>query len=84
MGTALFNEFSDDYIVGEFNEIPWQKIGDRGYYGPGGPGKRLGGPDDWPIRFCAVSVLACTWFPKVFVAYPPVIAYPYCISLRAT
>ena len=70
MGTAGFNAFSDDYIVGKFNEISWQKIGDNGHYGPGNPGKRLAGLDDRPIRFCAALVLACTWLLKIFVAYP--------------
>ena len=42
-------------IVGEFNEIPWKKIGDKDHYGPGIPGKRLAGLDDLPNRFCAVG-----------------------------
>ena len=70
MGIAYFNAFSDGYLVGEFNEIPWQKMGDKGHHGPGNPGKRLAGLDDGPIIFCAVPVLACTWLPKIFVAYP--------------
>ena len=70
MGIAYFNAFSDGYLVGEFNEIPWQKMGDKGHQGPGNPGKRLAWLDDWPIIFCAVPVLACTWLPKIFVAYP--------------
>ena len=57
-------------IVGEFNEIPWKKIGDKDHYGPGIPGKSLAGLDDLPNRFCAVSVWACTWLLKICVAYP--------------
>ena len=69
MGNAYFNAFSDGYKVGEFNEIPWQKMGVKGNYGPGNPGKRLAGLDDGSIRFCAVAVLACTRLLKIFVAY---------------
>ena len=63
MGIAYFNALSDGYIVGEFNEIPWQKRGDWGHHGPGNPGKRLAGLGDEPIIFCAVPVLACSWLP---------------------
>ena len=67
MGIAYFNAFSDDgYLVGELNEIPWQKMGDKGHHGPGNHGKRLAGLDDGPIIFCAVPVLACTWLPIFF------------------
>ena len=51
MGTAYFNAFSDGYVVGEFNGIPWQKTGHKGHYGFGNPGKRLAGLDDGPNRF---------------------------------
>ena len=72
MGTVSFNSFSDGYIyiciVGEFNEIPRRKIGDKDHYGPGVPVKRLAGVDDLPNIFCAVSVLACTWLLKICVA----------------
>ena len=53
MGIAYFSAFSDGYLVGEFNEIPWQKMGDKGHHGPGNPGKRLACLDDGPIRFYA-------------------------------
>ena len=46
MGTAYFNAFSDGYIDGKFNEIPWQKMGDDGHYGSCNPGRRLAGLDD--------------------------------------
>ena len=70
MGIAYFTAFSDGYLVDEFNEISWQKMGNKGHREPGNPGQRLAGLDDGPIIFCAVSVLACTWLPKTFVAYP--------------
>ena len=68
MGTAYFNAFSDDCIVGEFNEIPWQRMGDKGHYDLN-PGRSLAGLDEGLIIFCAVPVLACTWLLKIFVAY---------------
>ena len=69
MGIAYFSAFSDGYLVGEFTEIPWHKMGDKGHHGPGNPGQRLAGLDDGPIRFCAVPGLACNWLLKIFVAY---------------
>ena len=63
MGIFYFNAFSDGYIVGDFSEIPWQKMGDKGHYGPGNPGKRI---EDGPIRFSAAPVLACPWLLKMF------------------
>ena len=70
MGTAYayFNAFSDGYIVGEFNEIPRQRMPDKGHYDLN-PGRWLAGLDDGLIRFCAVPVLARTWLLKIFVAY---------------
>ena len=62
--------FSAEHCMVEFNEIPWQKMGDKGYYGSGNPGRRLAGIDDRPIRFWAVPVSACTWLLKIFVAHP--------------
>ena len=53
MGTAYFNAFSDAYIVSEFNEITWQKIGDNSHYGRSSPGKRLAGLNDGLVRFGA-------------------------------
>ena len=76
VGTAYFNAFSDGYIVGEFNEIPWQEMGDKDHYGPGNPGKRLPELDDRPIRLCAAPVLVCTWLLKTSVAYPLVSERP--------
>ena len=70
MGIAYFSALSDVYLVGVFNEIPFQKIGDKGHHGPGYPGNRLAGLGDGPNIFCAVPVLACTWLLKANVAYP--------------
>ena len=67
MGTVYFNAFSDGNIVGEFYEISWQKMGDKGHYRPGNLGKKLAGLDDRPIRFCAALVLACTWFLRILM-----------------
>ena len=68
MGIACFNVFSDGCMVGEFNEIPWQRMGDKDHHDLN-PGRRLAGLDDGLIRFCALPVLACTWLLKIFVAY---------------
>ena len=57
-------------VAGEFNEIPWQKMGGKGHYGPGNAGKRLPGLDNGSIRFCAVPFLASTLLVKILVAYP--------------
>ena len=57
MGTAYFNGFSDGCIVGEFNEIPWQRMAEVARF------------DDGLIRFCAVLVLACTRLLKIFTSY---------------
>ena len=62
MGVAYVNAFSDGYLVGELNEIPCQKMGDKGHHGPGDPGKRLTGLDDGPIIFCAVPAIFCAYF----------------------
>ena len=53
MGTDDFNAYNDAIcVIGEINEITWQKIGDQGHYGHGNPGKRLAsklimGPSDF-------------------------------------
>ena len=68
MGTAYFIAFSDGFMVGEFNKIPWQRMGDKDNYDLD-PGRSLAGLDDGLIRHCAVLVLACTWLLKIVVAY---------------
>ena len=71
MGTAYITAFSDGSIVGEFNEIPRQRMGDMATRAimDLNPGSRLAGLDDGLIRFCTEVVLACTWLLKIFVAY---------------
>ena len=56
MGTAYFDAFSDGYIAGDCNEIPWQKISDKGHNEPGNHVKRLAELNNGPVSLCAVQV----------------------------